>query len=215
MKKRLLVAVVAVLCCAFGAPDKKKILIIGDSISLGYYPAVKEALKNEAEVVHNPGNAQHTGTGLRMIDQWLGKDLYDVIVFNWGLWDLCYRHPDAKTYGQRDKIKGRITHTVDQYKANLDKLVQRLQQSGARLVFVTTTVIPPGEAGRFEGDELAYNKAAKAVMEKYHVMICDLYQPSVAIHKKYEVAKGDVHYTAEGYAELGTYITDCIRKELK
>lgn len=214
MKKLVLVAVIAVCCFSFGIPGKKKVLIIGDSISLGYFPPVKKSLQKEAEVSHNPGNAQHTGTGLRMIDRWLGTAHYDVIVFNWGLWDLCYRHPDAKTYGHRDKVNGKITHTADQYKANLEKLVQRLKKTGAKLVFVTTTVIPPGEAGRFEGDEIVYNQAAKAVMKKYNVMVCDLYEPSVAIHKKYKKTEGDVHYTTEGYAALGSYIEACIRRQL-
>lgn len=209
------VAAIAVLCFSFGSPGKKKVLIIGDSISLGYFPHVRDALQNEAEVTHNPGNAQHTGTGLQKIDQWLGDVHYDVIVFNWGLWDLCYRHPDAKTYGQRDKVNGKITHTTEQYEANMEKLVERLKRTGTKLIFVTTTVIPPGEAGRFEGDEVTYNKVAKAVMKKYKISVCDLYEPSIKIHKKYEEAKGDVHYTKEGYKALGNYIVDCIGVLLK
>ena len=50
-------------------PKMKKILIIGDSISIGYTPFVKKALAGKAVVVHNPGNAQHTGTGLEKLDE--------------------------------------------------------------------------------------------------------------------------------------------------
>ena len=81
------------------------VLLIGDSISLGYTPFVKELLKDEASVEHHPGNAQHTGTGLEKLDGWLGDKKWDVIHFNWGLWDLCYRHPEAKTGGNRDKVQ--------------------------------------------------------------------------------------------------------------
>ena len=49
------------------AESLPRILIIGDSISLGYTPNVKEMFQGRAEVVHNPGNAQHTGTGLEQI----------------------------------------------------------------------------------------------------------------------------------------------------
>jgi hypothetical protein len=42
-------------------PKEPKILIIGDSISMGYFSKVKEALATKAIVLHNPGNAQHTG----------------------------------------------------------------------------------------------------------------------------------------------------------
>ena len=214
---QIFIALIAVaLLCAFTFPQsKKKVLIIGDSISLGYFPTVKKALANEAEVLHNPGNAQHTGTGLRLLDQWLGDQKYDVILFNWGLWDLCYRHPDSKVQGQRDKMNGEITYTVDRYEANMEKLVQRLKKTGAKLVFVTTTVIPPDEAGRFEGDEITYNNAAKAIMKKYDVAVCDLHQYSIAVHKQYKKADGDVHYTAEGYQKLGDYITEAVKKVLE
>src|SRR5690606_3837208 len=83
---------------------KKKVLIIGDSISIGYFPFVKDALKEEAYVVHNPGNSQHTGTGLQRLDEWLGTTKWDVIHFNWGLWDLCYRNPRSEDAGKRDKV---------------------------------------------------------------------------------------------------------------
>ena len=75
---------------ALAAP---KALLIGDSISIGYTPHVVAALKGKVEVRHHRGNAQHTGTGLKMLDRWIGETEWDVIHFNWGLWDLCYRHP--------------------------------------------------------------------------------------------------------------------------
>ncbi len=201
------------LFLAFTVPSKK-VLIIGDSISLGYFPYVKKALENEAEVRHNPGNAQHTGTGLRMIDKWLDDNQYDVILFNWGLWDLCYRHPESTVQGQRDKLNGEITFTVDRYEANMEQLVKRLKQTGAKLVFVTTTVIPPDEAGRFEGDELTYNEAAIAVMEKYGVQVLDLHTPSIAIHETYKKGEGDVHYTPEGYQQLAEHVAEGIRQAI-
>ncbi|MFD1630151.1 SGNH/GDSL hydrolase family protein [Pseudopedobacter beijingensis] len=199
---------------AFTIP-KKNVLIIGDSISIGYFPTVKKDLVNEAEVFHNPGNAQHTGTGLRMLDKWLGDQKYDVIVFNWGLWDLCYRHPESTVQGRRDKLNGEITYTVDVYEKNIEELVKRLKKTSAKLVFVTTTMIPPDEAGRFEGDEITYNDAAKAVMKKYDVEICDLHKHSIDIHKKYKLKDGDVHYTAEGYQKLAEPVISAIKQALK
>ena len=40
-----------------------RVLIIGDSISLGYTPQVKQLLKDKANVIHNKGNAQHNRHG--------------------------------------------------------------------------------------------------------------------------------------------------------
>lgn len=212
--KIVLLLVFSVLLISFNT-SKKKVLVIGDSISLGYLPHVKKIMAEKADIFHNPGNAQHTGTGLRMLDKWLGEEKYDVIFFNWGLWDLCYHHPDSKVQGQRDKLNGEITFTVDRYEANMEQLVQRLKKTGAKLVFVTSTVIPPGEAGRFEGDEITYNEAALAIMKKYKVDVCDLHKHSVNIHKQYKKADGDVHYTDEGYKKLGEHIAFCMMEKLK
>lgn len=214
MKKAIFIFVLAALGLSF-INNPKKVLIIGDSISLGYFPFVKTALGADVQLTHNPGNAQHTGTGLRLIDQWLADSSYDVIAFNWGLWDLCYRHPDSKEQGQRDKLNGEITYTVDRYEANLELLVKRLKKTGAKLIFVTSTFIPPGEAGRFEGDEIVYNDAARKIMKKYDVAVCDLHKYSVGIHSKHKKAAGDVHYTSQGYKELSNHITHCIQESLK
>ena len=119
-----------------------RILIIGDSISIGYTPFVREMFQGRAEVVHNPGNAQHTGTGLEKIDSWLGDGNWDAIHFNWGLWDLCYRHPESKNQGTRDKVRGTVSIELASYEANLDRLVKRLKKTGARLIWGNTSFVP-------------------------------------------------------------------------
>ena len=97
MKKIILsLFVICIFMLTSFSEKKPKILIIGDSISIGYTPFVKENLIEKAIVKHNPGNAQHSGTGLKKVKEWIGDEDWDIIQFNWGLWDLCYRHPDAK-----------------------------------------------------------------------------------------------------------------------
>ena len=198
------------------SPKKANILIIGDSISIGYTPFVEQDLKEVALVKHNPGNAQHTGTGLKKVEAWIGDTDWDIIQFNWGLWDLCYRHPDAKVYGNRDKLNGKITHTVKEYRANLEALVLKLKElSDAKLIFVTTSYVPKEEAGRFSEDALVYNQVAKAVMQKHDVLVNDVYEKSRSIHKNYGQGENDVHYTKEGYKKLGKTISKFLLVELK
>ena len=192
----------------------KKILIIGDSISIGYTPFVKEALKDRAQVIHNKGNAQHTGTGLLKLEEWLGEGNWDIIQFNWGLWDLCYRHRDAKVYGNRDKMNGTVTFSPEEYAANLEKLVKQLQQTNAKLIFVTTSYVPEGEAGRIKGDEKRYNKAALKVMKENGIQVNDIHKFSRKIHAKHRSADGDVHYTKEGYKILANKIIETLEQEL-
>jgi len=195
---------------------KPKILIIGDSISIGYTPFVKEQLSEKAVVSHNPGNAQHTGTGLEKIEEWIGDVNWDIIQFNWGLWDLCYRMPVEEGLGPKDKIKGKINFSVDEYAANLEQLVTFLKEkTAAKLVFVTTSYVPEDEPGRFKKDPEKYNKAAKKIMKKYGVEVNDIYKQSKKIHDELGNGENDVHYTEKGYEKLGEIITAFLEKNIE
>lgn len=191
------------------------VLIIGDSISIGYTPYVAEMLKGEAIVSHHKGNARHTGTGLKMLDKWIGTTKWDVIHFNWGLHDLCYRNPDSKTKDKRDKIKGTITTNLEQYDRNIDQLVQRLKKNGAILIWAQTTVVPENEAGRVVGDDRKYNEVAATVMKKYDIMIDDLYTLTEGFSPDLFIEPGDVHYTKDGYRKIADQVADIIRAALK
>lgn len=166
------------------------------------------------EVRHHKGNAQHTGTGLKKLDQWLGKEKWDVIHFNWGLWDLCYRHPKSKVQGNRDKVNGTITTAIDQYGKNLEELVLRLKKTDAKLIWASTTVIPEGEAGRKLGDGERYNAVASAIMKKHGVAINDLHTLTKSFAADQFVKPGDVHYTKDGYQRIGTLVTKVISESV-
>src|SRR5581483_1704324 len=69
-------------------PMKPRVLLIGDSISMGYTLPVRKLLADRANVHRIPENGGPTTTGLKNIEKWLGDDKWDVIHFNWGLHDL-------------------------------------------------------------------------------------------------------------------------------
>lgn len=192
-----------------------RVLIIGDSISLGYTPFVQEALQGKAKVVHNPGNAQHTGTGLERLEDWLGDEPWDVIHFNWGLWDLCYRHPDATTPGNRDKVEGTLTYTPDAYADNLQKLVQRLRWTRADLIWASTTPVPDREPGRYPGSAQIYNARARDIMESVDIPINDLHGHISPDFDALAIRPGDVHFSREGSRALATQVAREIEAALK
>ncbi len=214
-KNNILVWVIFVFILTSFSAKKPKILIIGDSISIGYTPFVKKHFSENAIVGHNPGNAQHTGTGLEKVKEWIGEEDWDIIQFNWGLWDLCYRDPNSKVQGSRDKVNGKITFTLEEYENNLERIIQSIRQvSNAKLIFVTTSYIPEHEAGRFQNDAQKYNKVSKRVMSKYNIIVNDIYKKSKAIHKGYGKGTDDVHYTEQGYKKLGKEISDFLSVEI-
>lgn len=60
-------------------PSLPNVLIIGDSISIGYTEVVRAKLAGKANVIHNLGNAQGTKLGLEKLKEWLGDMKWDVI----------------------------------------------------------------------------------------------------------------------------------------
>jgi hypothetical protein len=191
------------LTASLGAKELPKALLVGDSISLGYTPHVVAALKGKVEVKHHRGNAQHTGTGLNMLDRWIGETKWDVIHFNWGLWDLCYRHPKSKEQGRRDKKRGMLTTSLEQYEKNLDQLAARLKKTKSKLVWAHITTVPKNEAGRKVGDDDKYNEAAARVMKKHGIEINDLNALTDSFPAELFTAPGNVHFKTEGSKELG------------
>ena len=207
------ILVVSLLSCT---KDKPRILIIGDSISIGYTPFTRENLTEKATIFHNSGNAQHSGTGLKKIDDWIGNEKWDIVQFNWGLWDLCYRHPDSKVQGNRDKENGKITYTIDEYASNLDSIVTILKtKTEAKLIFITTTYVPEDEAGRFKNDAIRYNNAAKKIMKKHSIIVNDIYEQSIPIHQKFGKGLDDVHYSNQGYEKLSELVTKFLKTEIE
>lgn len=206
--KHLVLIIAAFVILTSADKAKPKILIIGDSISNGYTPFVKEALKDNALVDHNPGNAQYSGTGVAMIDEWLGNEKWDVVQFNFGLWDL---------YGWENAD---ILRTPETYARNLEKIVVRLKKTGAKLIWVTTTPVCPGPEVKckliIDSDtESAFQNAALGVMEKYKVKVNNINKVSRKIYKNHGVGYNDVHFTTEGYKLLAQEITKELKKILK
>jgi hypothetical protein len=169
---------------------------------------------NEATVVRHKGNAQHTGTGLEKLDEWLGDTKWDVIHFNWGLWDLCYRNPESKEQGNRDKLNGTVTTSPEQYGKNIEELVTRLQKTGATLIWANTTVVPENEPGRMTGGDLTYNAVAATIMKKHGVIVNDLNTLTRGFSPDLFIESGNVHYTKEGYQKIAAQVADCIRTAL-
>src|SRR3954465_11918995 len=54
-----------------------RVLIIGDSISIGYQPALRETLQGKANVHRPATNCGPTTRGVEQIEQWLASDKSD------------------------------------------------------------------------------------------------------------------------------------------
>lgn len=157
-----------------------RVLIIGDSI---YSQPAKDAakeLKGLVEVIHVGGKEVevcNTEAALAGLDEWLGKDKWDLIHLNFGLGDLVYRAPGMKSFRTLPKNVGGIRTTApQQYEGNLRAIVQRLKKTGAKLVWASTTPIRHSASNIFDvGSEIEYNAIAARVMAAEGVPINDMH----------------------------------------
>lgn len=188
-------------------PALPRVLLIGDSISIGYTQAVRELLADKANVLRIPVNGGPTIRGMESLDAWLGTAKWDIIHFNWGLHDV-----KRLVNGKMD-IGGEWQVGADQYEKNLDALVTKMKATGARLIWAATTPIPEGAKGRIRGDEMKVNAIAAKVMEKHGVTVNDLYSHVFPDLAKYQHPR-DVHFTAEGSKFLAEKVAEAIAKAL-
>jgi acyl-CoA thioesterase-1 len=187
-------------------PGLPRVLLIGDSISMGYTLPVRELLKDKANVHRIPENGSATGVGLAKLDAWLGTGKWDVIHFNWGLHDLKH-WKDNKL-----DLAGPQVTPVEPYEQNLRELVKRLKATGAKLIWASTTPVPEGSGGRVAKDEVAYNEAAARVMKTEGVAIDDLHAV-VAADPSIQRPQ-NVHFTDAGYRALAEKVAGEIRVQL-
>ena len=191
-------------------PGLPRVLLIGDSISIGYTIPTREMLEGKANVHRIPVNGGPTTHGLQQIEKWLGTSRWDVIHFNFGLHDL--KHVDDSG-AIVDVASGRRQVEFDAYRDNLRMLVKRLQKTGARLIWCTPTPVPDGAKGRRPGDELAYNAVAAEVMKEAGVDINDLH--AFAAPRMAAIGKpANVHYTPEGSRVLAEEVAKRIEAAL-
>ena len=180
-----------------------RILIIGDSISMGYTLPIRKLLEGKANVHRIPQNGGPTKNGISNIEKWLGTGKWDVIHFNWGIHDLKFM-PDGK----------RQVEAAD-YEKNLRTLVARLKQTGATLIWASTTPIPEGELNpsRRFGSVKEYNVIAARVMAENGVITDDLNAHMTPEFDRLHNPK-DLHYGAEGYEFLAKKVAEEITKAL-
>jgi hypothetical protein len=183
-------------------PKLPRVLLIGDSISMGYTLPTRQLLKGAANVHRIPENGGPTRNGLGKMDEWLGDGKWDVIHFNFGLHDL-----------RLDDGKHQVP--IEEYGKNLAALVAKLKVTGAKLIWATTTPVPGGKLSppRRTEDVPEYNAVARKIMDENEVAVDDLY--SFALPRLTDIQlPANVHFTQDGYALLATQVTASIEAAL-
>ena len=201
-------------------PSLPNVLILGDSISIGYTPEVRKLLAGKANVFRpmrrdSPENCSGTTSGVQNIDRWLEGQKWAVIHFNWGLHDMKHVAKDNPNTAS-SKAEDPTQATVEVYAKNMEAIVKKLQATGAKLIFATTTPVTPGTTNplREPTSPGVYNAAALKVMKENNVAINDLYTFCLPQLDAIQLPK-NVHFKPEGSTALAKEVVKKITEALE
>jgi lysophospholipase L1-like esterase len=202
-------------------PALPDVLILGDSISIAYTLQVRELLAGKANVYRpvsadgkNAVNCEGSTAGAQKLDGWLAGRKWSVIHFNWGLHDLKHVTKADRTKPSIDPADP-VQATVDEYRRNMEVIVKKLQSTGAKLIFATTTPVTPGTTNPLREVDAPgrYNAAALEIMKASGIAVDDLFalsEPQLGIWQ----LPRNVHFKPEGSSALARQVATTIEAAL-
>jgi lysophospholipase L1-like esterase len=197
-----------------------KIVLIGDSIRMGYAPFVIEALGSRHEIWQpeiNGGPSCHVRDHL---DEWVLARQPDVVHFNAGLHDMKRQMPDAFATPISDAFPP--LNSPEQYRANLRLIFSNiLQKTGARVIAaLSTPVLESRQTAvgknpqRRQVDVGAYNAVMRDVACEFALPINDLHQVAIDAGLESIMTRDGVHFTDDGSCKLAQAVVRQIEAAL-
>ena len=184
----------------------KNILLIGDSIRMGYDKALRKTLEGKANVYFPAENCRFACYVLRYLHEYKaladGAPI-DIVHWNAGLWD-CLRLFEEEP------------HTpIEVYAYYIERICVRIKKCfpDAKVIFATSTRVQSEKMSkdfkRYNEEIERYNEAALAVVKRFGFAVNDLYALSAALP---EQAHSDpVHYyTPTGTEAFTNQVLSCL-----
>jgi len=185
----------------------KQVVLIGDSIRLGYQATAASRLADVAEVwgpAQNGGNSRNV---VAHLDEWVVSRSPDLVHINCGLHDL------RREFGSQVPAV-----PFEEYSANLRTIFARISDStSTRIVWATTTPVHEQRHhdrkgfDRFENDVRRYNQGALQCAHEYGLAVDDLFSAVVDRGRDTMVTEDGVHYGEDGYRVLGERVAAALR----
>ncbi|MBR5410761.1 MAG: SGNH/GDSL hydrolase family protein [Clostridia bacterium] len=181
--------------------EKKRIVLLGDSIRLyGYGKLVPELLGEGFDVWQPEDNGRFVSYVLRQLFDYADKIAEaDAVHFNSGEWDICELFGDGPFTPE------------DTYVSQIMRIVEILKQRGKKVIFATTTPVRP---------ENPYNH--NPVIERYNALVVPrLIEAGVTVNDLHAVVARDlyvnvcddtIHLSEQGARLCAESTADAIRK---
>lgn len=178
--------------------DKKRILLIGDSICNGYQEMVRDLLSNEFYVDYLATSHSVDSDFYRAMVGGIAKDSrYDLIHYNFGLHGF---HMDKEAYCESYEI-----------------MLKTLMEAAPVSLALSTIVYEPGNAkldDRQTGAAKERNEVVLALAKQYGLDVDDLWTVSCQIPMEGRSDDG-IHYEDAGWELLAKAVADFVRNRLK
>jgi len=205
----------------------KNVLLIGDSIRLGYQDRVRELLGDDVQVFSPNENCRYTKFTLWGMFSWMqgwGNPHIDVIHWNTGCWDLHRCTADGEIFTPIDEyieVNRRLAIQMESY---TDKLIWATILPGGKgldkhepvnyvvnmeapKVYLTDYMEP------WNADVKRYNEACSKMMRERGIVVNDLYSLIVNDTDKY-ISDDGIHPNGDGYEVLAQKVAAEIKKML-
>ena len=188
----------------------KKVILIGDSIRLGYCGFVKALLADSTAVFYPEENCRFSQNILVGLSEWmnLGGDPagVDLVHWNCGHWDMARWRGEAKPLNS-PAYYGEMLRRIDGH--------LRVCFPNAKIIFALTTPMNPDGLTsanvRTTENVRIYNAIACTVMNELGVPINDLFS---LMEKAPSSRYADYcHFTEDGYRMLAKQVAETIRTE--
>lgn len=192
-----------------------KVVLLGDSIRMGYAPFVEKQLVGKAEVWAPDENCRTTDNIIYNMNSWIKMQAPDLVHINAGLHDIRTLTYDSKP--------GETIVKSAHYRDNLETIFKWIQENvGCKTIWATTTPVIDerikarnGSFVRYDADVRKINKIAFKVAKKYNVPVNDLYSFVKNEIGEEGMKKDGVHFLPEGNEKLGTQVAAKILEVIK
>lgn len=189
-----------------------EVVLIGDSIRMGYQRVVERELAGIARIWHPGENCGTSANILENLDEWVILRGPSLVHLNCGLHDLKIERPATQQQVP-----------LPQYRSNLAQILWRIISCTPSIVVWASTT-PVNEEwhqarkgfgfDRYEADVEKYNQAGIEIARRCGAVINDLYQFVVRQGCDAMLCPDGVHYKQSGYRRLGKAVASVIREQL-
>lgn len=190
----------------------KEVILLGDSIRMGYQAEVIKNLKGKANVWAPEENCCDSKNTLNNLDKWLKDKHSDIIHINCGLHDMFLNE------------KGECRHSMEDYAETLKQIFKKLKEKNdkAKIIFALTSPVDEkrqvtsayGRLVRRNSDVEAYNKEAIQIAKEFDIQINDINTPLKNTGVEKMLIDDGIHLNSDAARIIGNQVAKKIEEEL-